>query len=258
VLYYASPSNSKIIEAIDKGLLGAFHSPRSHAITYRKAAWCADNGCFSGNYVGNEEYLKWLSAGREDVSRCAFATAPDVLCQAMRTLRRSLPMLPRIRKLGYPAALVAQNGLEQCAVPWDEFDVFFIGGDTKWKLGKDAARLVREAKARGKHVHMGRVNGLRRLRHALDIGCDSVDGNTLTYGIDINLPRLLSWLEDVNGPGGVVCVMCGERFRPVRLDAKTCGARCRKRLERARAAAKASLCTGSLGRSPGCPHVQSL
>ena len=38
----------------------------------------------------------------------------------------------------------------------------------------------REARRRGKWVHMGRVNGLRRLRIALDFGVDTVDGTSLT------------------------------------------------------------------------------
>lgn len=43
------------------------------------------------------------------------------------------------------------------------FDVLFLGGSTAWKLGSAARRLTTEAKARGKQVHMGRVNSLKRL-----------------------------------------------------------------------------------------------
>jgi hypothetical protein len=31
------------------------------------------------------------------------------------------------------------------------------------------------------------------------MGCDSADGTFLTYGPDVNLPRLLSWLCDIPG-----------------------------------------------------------
>lgn len=64
---------------------------------------------------------------------------------AAATLTRSAPMLPRIRALGYPAALVAQDGLEHLAVPWDAFDVLFLGGTTDWKLGPAAADLPADA-----------------------------------------------------------------------------------------------------------------
>ena len=83
---------------------------------------------------------------------------------AAATLTRSAPFLPAIRALGYPAALVAQDGLEDLDVPWDDFDVLFIGGSTEWKLGPHARALAAEAKARGKGVHMGRVNSQRRRR----------------------------------------------------------------------------------------------
>ena len=73
----------------------------------------------------------------------------------------------------------------------------FIGGSVAWKMSKHAKGLVAEAKRRGKYVHMGKVNGNRRYRHAEAIGCDSVDGTYLVYGPDINLPKLLGWVQDM-------------------------------------------------------------
>jgi hypothetical protein len=156
------------------------------------APWCADNECFTrGDEFDLDRYLEWLD--RQDRSTCLFATAPDVLCDAAATLARSAPVLPVIRAMGFPAALVAQNGLEHLDVPWDTFDALFIGGDTAWKLGAAAHGLILEAKSRGKWVHMGRVNGESRFRRADVMGCDSVDGTFLAFGPDKNLPRLLSW-----------------------------------------------------------------
>jgi hypothetical protein len=48
---------------------------------------------------------------------------------------------------------------------------------------------------------MGRINSLRRLRYAAAIGCHSADGTCLTYAPQQKLPRLLSWLDQVNQPG---------------------------------------------------------
>jgi len=155
--------------------------------------WCADNGCFGKGYPGDEKWLGWLEKNAKDAATCLFATAPDVVGDAAATLERSAPFLPKIRALGYPAALVAQDGLEDLEVPWDEFDVLFIGGSTEWKLGAAARKLIRQAKARGKWVHMGRVNSERRYRYAHETGCDSVDGTYLTYGPLVNLPKLLAW-----------------------------------------------------------------
>lgn len=164
--------------------------------------WCADNGCYGKGYPGDDAWLAWLgSYTLLQRSRCLFATAPDVVGDAVATLARSVPFLPQIRALGYPAALVAQNGLENLTVPWDKFDVLFIGGNTEWKLGAAARFLVAEAKARGKHVHMGRVNSQMRLAYADAIGCDSTDGTYLTFGPDLNLPKVKGWLRAVNDQG---------------------------------------------------------
>lgn len=180
------------------GLLGFIDTPAQGNARPEGVVWCADNGCFGSGYPGDAKWFAWLEVHAADAASCAFATAPDVVGDAAATLDRSLPWLPRIRALGYRAALVAQDGLEHLTVPWDEFDVLFIGGTTEWKLGRAARRLVAEAKVRGKRVHMGRVNSERRLRYADAIGCDSADGTYLVFGPDTNMPKLLGWLRGVN------------------------------------------------------------
>jgi hypothetical protein len=185
-------------------------------------------------YPGDSRYLRLLQRLMDDdeadpcdpeTSRCLFAAAPDVLGDAAATLARSEPMLPLVRLAGMPAALVAQNGLERLEVPWGEFDCLFLGGSaecapcgwvrpwagrelarcprcarrlTEWKLGAAARELAGEAAGRGKWVHMGRVNSLKRLRYAALIGCDSCDGTFLARAPDVNLARLLPWLAQVN------------------------------------------------------------
>jgi hypothetical protein len=173
------------------------------------AAWCADNGCGpgkdgtpGGGYPGDRAYLEWLShMSAQGGRRCLFATAPDVLGDAAATIERSAPFVYRIRaSFGLPVALVAQDGLEHLDVPWTWFDVLFLGGSTSWKLGPAARGLAAEAKARGKRVHMGRVNSLKRLRYADAIGCDSADGTHVAHGPDVNLPEALRWVRAVNHP----------------------------------------------------------
>ena len=163
------------------------------------AEWCAVNGCFGKGYPGDDAWLAWLdSYTPEERARCSFAVAPDVVGDAAATLERSAPWLPRIRALGYPAAFVAQNGAETVGVPWDDFDVLFIGGDTEWKLGGHARDIVTSARRRGKGVHMGRVNSRQRMQYASAIGCDSADGTYLAFGPDTNLPKVTGWLRSVN------------------------------------------------------------
>ena len=181
-----------------EGLLGYIDTPAQGNSRPDDVVWCADNGCYSDRW-DEAKWWKFLQDNAHAADSCLFAVAPDVVGDALATHERSEPWLPKIRALGYPVAYVAQDGLEDLELPhdgtdwWDDFDVLFIGGTTEWKLGPHARRLVREAKARGKHVHMGRVNSARRYRYAHAIGCDSVDGTFLTQGPDVNLPRLLSW-----------------------------------------------------------------
>lgn len=123
---------------------------------------------------------------------------PDVLRNAAATLERSAPVLPRLREAGYPAALVGQDGLENLVVPWDEFDVLFLGGSTTWKLSRQAWSLSREAIKRGKRVHMGRVNSYKRLLYAQEIGCDSADGTFLAFAPTRRLLRILDRVQAYN------------------------------------------------------------
>lgn len=180
------------------GLLAQIATPASGNVINPGTDWCADNAVFAGKYPGDDAYLAWLQARLPFVDRCLFAVAPDVVGDAAATLALSAPMLPRIRALGYKAALVAQNGLEDLEVPWETFDCLFIGGDTTWKLGPRARTLVAEAKRRGKWVHMGRVNSRGRIQYAVVIGCDSVDGTYLAFGPDENLPKVLAWLREID------------------------------------------------------------
>ena len=199
--YFANPSTASVRDAMRRGELGMIATPKQGNRLPAGVEWCADNGCFGKGYPGDDAWLAWLETySAEERSRCRFAVAPDVVGDAAATLERSTPWLDRIRALGYPPAFVAQNGAEHVGVPWDAFDVLFIGGDTEWKLGGHARELVAEARARGKGVHMGRVNSRNRLRYADAIGCDSSDGTFIAFGPDINLPYITAWLRDLNAP----------------------------------------------------------
>lgn len=164
-----------------------------------ESTWCADNGCFTDAW-DEERWWAWLVANAHRCDSCAFATAPDVVGDAVASHAKSAPWLAKIRALGYPVAYVLQDGAESVDLPWSEFDVAFIGGTTEWKLGPHARRLTAEAKRLGKWVHMGRVNSERRLRYAQAIGCDSADGTHLTFAPDVNLPRVLMWLRGASHP----------------------------------------------------------
>jgi len=159
--------------------------------------WAADNACFNNPETFDlDKYLAWLDAFPVAMrKRCLFAPAPDVVGDPVKTMKRSLPVLPRIRALGYKAAYVAQDGCEKQTLPWDSFDVLFIGGSTEWKLSPAAQHVAALAKRHGKTVHMGRVNSYKRMKIAHDFGAATADGTFLKFGPTANLPRLLGWLD---------------------------------------------------------------
>lgn len=199
VLYLANPTGEPAVhQAMREGKLGFIKTPAQGNRLIEGSYWCADNGCFGKGYPGDEKWLSWLEELIPQQEKCLFATAPDVVGDAAATLERSMPLLPRIRELGFNAALVAQDGLEELEVPWDCFDALFVGGTTDWKLSERASGLAREARKRGKHTHLGRVNSRKRIRFAKSEGYQSVDGTFLVFGPRVNLPKLLRWIEEAN------------------------------------------------------------
>ncbi len=170
--------------------------------------WAADNGCYNqGSNFSLDGFMRWLEAMEPAQATCLFAVAPDVVGDAQATLDRSRPVLPVLRQLGWPAAFVAQDGLEELAVPWDEFDVLFVGGTTAWKLSEAAFGLARTARALGKWTHLGRVNTLRRLRAAVAGGYDSADGTNGSFGPDRRVPQLCRWVRHVNAQRALVAAL---------------------------------------------------
>lgn len=128
--------------------------------------------------------------------RFLWCAAPDVVGDARATLLRFGEWRGHIGWAGLPLAFVAQDGCcPVVGVPWGEIRCLFIGGSTAYKLGPDAARLIREAKRRGKWVHVGRVNSFERIQHFDALGADSIDGTQFSMFPDRYIPRYLDRLE---------------------------------------------------------------
>ena len=142
--------------------------------------WAADNAAFTGfDPARFRAFLRRLAGA----PGCLFLAVPDHVGNALGTLWSFWLWREECAATGLPLAFVGQDCAEQIELPWDYFDAYFIGGTTRWKLSRASADLAREARRRGKHVHMGRVNSYVRLAAAFDFGCDSVDGTaTSRYG----------------------------------------------------------------------------
>lgn len=185
-MIYMTPDNRNLIKNRDQSFWGQILTPSSFASPHNLALrWCGDNECFTGRYRF-WRFIRWLWKMRPARKNCIFVCVPDVIGDAERTLLRYIWLWWIIRLLGYPTALVAQDGLERW--PWVlkyfPYHVLFIGGSTAWKLSPSADWCIRQAKHRGKWVHVGRVNSIRRMNHFKVMKVDSVDGTSLTFAPD--------------------------------------------------------------------------
>jgi hypothetical protein len=193
-----------VAEAGGSPYLGHLFSPASGTAAAWVAStglpWAADNGCFLG--LDRDAFLRLLDR-IEGLAGGLFVVAPDVVGEARATYDLFAAWQPIIAERGHPIAYVAQNGQEDFPPPWHLFEALFIGGTAdatghEWKEGPHAARLIRQAKSLGKHVHMGRVNTLRRFKIAYHAGCDSIDGSKHSKFPDTWIPISLRWLEQIH------------------------------------------------------------
>jgi hypothetical protein len=188
ILVHASPTTLAPYRTPN---LGVLCSPRRvYGAEVDGWPWAADNDAYSKWDQGRYRAMLERIRGRRGL---IFVTAPDVVGDSAETLRRF--DLWRGDLDGLPVAFVGQDGLEN--PPWDSFETLFVGGTTEWKMGAQAARLIREAKDRGKWVHMGRVNSYERTRYAQWLGCDSIDGTQFSWFRDAKLPAYLNSLKQL-------------------------------------------------------------
>lgn len=160
--------------------------------------WAADNDCFQG--LDAPAYTAMLDR-IQGVPGCRFVTVPDVVGDARETARQFDVWAPALERRGLPAALVAQDGLEDMPswlnFQWHRLAGLFIGGSTEWKLGPAAAQLAREARDRGKWVHWGRVNTRKRFDLIMATGAvDSFDGSQWARWRKTYLDTGLSWCAE--------------------------------------------------------------
>lgn len=195
LLVHQSPTT---LEPYRHANLGVLMSPRRVYMNTAGWRWAADNDAYSQWDAGRYRELLHRIHG---LPGCLFVTAPDVVGDATATRGLFEQWYDQLVACWQPIALVAQDGLMPSEVPWPRVDCLFVGGTTEWKMGEQAARLIREAKSRGKWVHMGRVNTVGRRRYAQSVGCDSVDGTSL------------SWFRDTYLPGALRQVSSGQQLR---------------------------------------------
>lgn len=133
-----------------------------------------DNGAFSG--FDAKSFASLLQRELPNRDRCLFVTCPDVVGSMARTLDLFAER-GRFISGQWKVALVVQDGAEHMRLPWSELDAVFIGGRDPWKDSQATADIIKVAKILGKHVHVGRVNQIKRYKHFRDLGADTCDGS---------------------------------------------------------------------------------
>jgi hypothetical protein len=218
---YLTGATTPLTEAAGREDLGLLVTPLNSV--HKKAGHYgligADNGIFGLSKQGRpfvaSTWLRWLEALPRD--GVLFAALPDVLdwyVDGVRipadvkapkgaycvgrledTLELSALYADVVRDLGFPVAIVAQDGLGSLAEVGFEVDAVFVGGSDDYKLGPKAAGLVAEAREAGKWTHVGRVNSFKRLAYCHGIGADSADGTYIRFGPTENFGKVIGWLD---------------------------------------------------------------
>lgn len=145
--------------------------------------YAIDNGAFSGFPADKFDRLlkRQEAAGQLRLQDCLFVTCSDIVSNARRTLdlwkRRERWFGDRAPHWSNRLAFVAQDGIEDLDIPWDEMCCLFVGGGDPWKDSKSCADIVRTAKTLDLSVHVGRVNTPKRFDHFDALGADTCDGS---------------------------------------------------------------------------------
>jgi hypothetical protein len=167
--------------------LGTFGQAMTSGLPYG-----CDNDCYQGLDAG--AYRRMLATVAAAPRPPLFVTAPDVVGDANATQVLFQAWQPELAGLGLPIAFVLQDGQTVDAVPWTQIAAVFVGGSTLFK--ETAGTLIQAARARGTHVHAGRVNTLRRMRLMDAIGpVDSFDGSIFAKQPDKFIPWMLRGLD---------------------------------------------------------------
>jgi len=174
--FLVDTSPAKMVGLADRELVGGqLLTPLTRYSNFG-GTFAIDNGAFSG--FDKSAFKSLLEREWPNRERCLFVTIPDVVGSMARTLdlfsHSGLFVSEHWRR-----ALVVQDGAENMTLPWGEFDAVFIGGRDPWKDSQATADIIRVAKILGKHVHVGRVNQIKRYKHFRDLGADTCDGSSI-------------------------------------------------------------------------------
>jgi hypothetical protein len=181
--------------------------------------WIFDNGAFVDFIKGREfdgpqfeDCIRRIML-KQPCQRPLWCVTPDIVANP-KSLGFSVGWRKRLpNELRWFLAI--QDGMTpvhvENALATAKFDGLFVGGSTDWK-NQNAAEWCLFGRGHKLPVHIGRVNGWKRLQWAVNIGADSVDGTGWTRApgwVDfirhMPKPERMLWSEfsDDQGNNGV-------------------------------------------------------
>jgi hypothetical protein len=193
IVMLANNSGAKVGYLAGKfeGRVGHLYSPGSHRGPEEFLPFSLDNGAYGHDDDWDEgKWIKLLDWAYLCGQKPLWCLVPDVVGNRIRTLRRWEKYAPVARKYGWPLAFAVQDGMTPKDVPADA-DVIFVGGSTEWKW-----KTMPMWCAMFRRVHIGRVNGYKRLWSCHDAGAESVDGTGWMRGDQLQYRGLRAYLEE--------------------------------------------------------------
>ena len=181
MIMFPKPSNCFVHYWAGKypGRIGALYSPHYWSKPRFYFPYVLDNGCFT--CWEPDEFVKMLFKTRE-CHKPLWVCVPDVVGDAAATVELYETWASVVQAFGYNLAFVAQDGMEPSDVPTNAV-ACFVGGTTDWKLEN-----AHKFKGVRPWLHIGRVNTIKRLLWAKEIGADSIDGTGWFRG-SVNNPK---------------------------------------------------------------------
>jgi len=152
-----------------------------------------DNGAWTAYQKGIENDLAAFEKYLSKYGECAdFVVIPDIVQGGMKSLDLSVSWIGRVSRYG-DALIPVQDGMTAADLTplLELFDVgLFVGGSTEWKI-KTLPIWGNLAKRHGCHLHVGRVNSVKRIALCSLAGVDSIDGTAAIFD-----PSVLSRLDN--------------------------------------------------------------
>lgn len=177
--------------------LGWLMGPSSYKPPRHGVAFALDNDAFKAfrdkTAYDFDAWFRFLDKVSKSEIEPMWALVPDVVANREETLEQWHKYSPSIKARGWHTALAVQDGMDELDVLPLLPDVVFVGGTTEWKW-KTAHLWCKEMS----RVHVGRVNGKKRLWHCQNIGAESCDGSGWFMGTTCGREarQLEAWLEN--------------------------------------------------------------